>query len=139
MIDFELLDGAIEDARMGAHNMQHTQYAYICSTGMCLAGFIAVRAGAELPALPAVTAADGWWVRPDGSMGDQYDDDDDTVHVGEYAEVAVGLSVDQANAFFCGDNSLKHIRDMRNALHENPNANIAELKHKCTHTHYLND
>lgn len=137
MIDFDLLDAAIEDAARENSVIAHdqsvwlgvpdgTEHADVCGTAMCLAGFIAVRAGAAVP--PAQRAEDGEWDYPDWAVDEATGAyTPGAMHVSEFAEKRAGLSEGQADALFSGGNTLDQLRQMIAYLREHPDAVTVDL------------
>lgn len=74
---------------------------------MCLAGHVAVQAGAAQPSLEDVVNDIEWFVKPDGSLGSEYEyhDSGDVVRVNRWASDKLGLNVYEREYlfFFFGD------------------------------------
>lgn len=143
-IDFDLLDAAIEDAANEANGYKHNQGNWVsvvlsyedtesaCGTAMCLAGFAAMRAGAEVPQ-PQLYGFGGWYM-PDwtvntetGKLVSPLDFVSPSAHVSDFARDRLGLTGGQANALFDGTNTIDDLRAMRDHLRENPDAGHDEL------------
>jgi hypothetical protein len=135
-INFALLDGALADAAKEAGGVQHYQGDWICftdgkdvvesdtaptcGTAMCLAGFIAVRAGAKQPA-PVHAAGGGHWYFPDWDLDPETGEyDQDGTPVSEFAQERAGLTFTQACALWDGANTLADLRVMVTHLREHP-------------------
>ncbi|MFY1620068.1 hypothetical protein [Micromonospora sp. WMMD736] len=139
-INFDLLDAGIEDAATGAHGYEHDQSNWVavvspheepdhpCGTAMCLAGFVAIRAGAEVPK-PIYDYFMGAWDIPYWDVNPETGQLDSRhgVHVATFARKRLGISDDQADALFAGSNTLRVLRAMRDYLRDNPDATYAEL------------
>ncbi|MFC3504473.1 hypothetical protein ACFOOK_26375 [Micromonospora krabiensis] len=140
-INFDLLDAAIEDAANEAHGFKHRQGEWLdvvdpfadmdeptaCGTAMCLAGFAAVRAGAEIPK-PQWNSACQEWEMPYWDLDPETGRlDEDGVTVARFARERLGLDEDQADALFSGSNTLPDLRAMRDHLREYPDATYGDL------------
>lgn len=134
-INFELLDAGINDAATQAGGYQHRQDNYatpirngaeVCGTGLCLAGFIGVRLGAQLPPLlhewDGTPYYDEWTVNPHTGEYDQ-----NGVHIADFAANNLGVNHEQAEALFFGENSLDGLRRMRSILALSPTADFDDL------------
>lgn len=142
-IDFDLFDAAIEDAATEANGYKHQQANWAsvvnlyaddessCGTAMCLAGFAAVRCGAEVPR-PALDPngfwyVPNWWVNAaTGALSDE--DDPEAVHVSNFARIRLGLDWGQADELFSAANTLDQIRGLRNHLAKHPDAGRHQLE-----------
>jgi hypothetical protein len=138
-INFDVLEGAYADAKNEAHGFTHNQGDYaavvdgdsaptpdLCKTGLCLAGFIGVRAGAKLPPIIDHPSYRGgrrywhhkaWFVNPDTG---EYDENGE--HISAFAARQAGLSYSQSDALFGGGNTLEDIREMIDQLRVDPTA-----------------
>jgi hypothetical protein len=147
-INFDLLDAAIEDAAAGANGYAYDQSEYVtpvnrhaesaqaCGTALCLAGFAAVRAGAEVPTPyqhAGVWWSPPWYVDPETGELDHELDADNSVHVAVFAQQHLGLSLGQAQALFWAENTLADICRMRDHLRREPNARYEVLREHSRH------
>lgn len=141
-IDFDLLERAVDDAATGVGGVQHQQMDWIaplvgmerapeCNTGMCLAGFMATRAGAEQPVPHICECGCGEWEFPlwylDGQTGKLRKASAGGIHISQFAMERAGLAFDQADALFRGSNTITQIRAMVNHLREHPDASGGDL------------
>ncbi|MFC3504472.1 hypothetical protein ACFOOK_26370 [Micromonospora krabiensis] len=144
-INFDLLDAAIEDAANEDGDFQHYQgewatvmnpqagSAELCETGLCLAGFAAVREGATVPKPRRYSNESFWWIprwwvdEETGQTVTDGEDLDGTVHVSEFARQRLGLAEWQSKALFSSSNTLDDLRRMRDHLREHPNATYTDL------------
>ncbi|MFY1620067.1 hypothetical protein [Micromonospora sp. WMMD736] len=144
-INFDLLDAAIEDAANEDGDFLHHQgewatvmnpqagSAELCETGLCLAGFAAVRAGATVPKPRRYPSENFWWIprwwveEETGQTVTDGEDLDGAVHVSEFARRRLGLREWQSKALFKSSNTLDDLRAMRDHLREHPDANYTDL------------
>lgn len=140
-INFALLDQSIVDAAKQANGFQHYQGDWVsavnpeadtegaCGTALCLAGFAAVRAGAEIPK-PTRDYRGVWYFSPwrlDLTTGKLVEAEAGGKHVSEFASDRLGLTLGQAEALFASSNTLDELYAMRDHLRENPDADNDEL------------
>lgn len=142
-INFDLLDAAIDAAANEANGYKHHQVNWAslvnpyaidkneCGTGLCLAGFAAMLKGAEVPEPVLGDHCEwempGWWVNSGtGRLGDR--SAWDSVHVSTFASTALGLTESQADALFSSYNTIDGLREMRDYLLQNPDADAESLR-----------
>jgi hypothetical protein len=147
VINFDVLNGAIEDIEAAIAREKAmlasapTELGFVwdqsdwchenaCGTAMCLAGFMAVRLGAELPPLIEGTfKRHMWYVNPNGQWSDDIWADErlSTIPIGDWVTNEVGLTGHQTDALFNPLNSLTDIKVMRDALVANPSNTLEGL------------
>lgn len=88
-----------------------------CNTAFCFAGHAALKSG--FPAPPKESYSQ-WTAEIDGK----------TVHVDTYAASKLGITYDQADVLFSGENSLEDIETIVEAIIENPDISDGDLEEK---------
>lgn len=150
-VDLELLDAAL--AAIDADPQSWNQDYWRCSTGMCLAAHAATVAGAKWIAAPGgglqvPLPDDARQLLTAGVASECVLDpgfhgpvsrvrlgtvlaEHGVVHVADWTRARLGLSDAQADALFDGDNTREQLQAMRDALADDPDADLEAVRRRA--------
>lgn len=124
--DLGLLEGALIHIKEHPEewNQGYWGLTTMCGTTFCLAGHVAILAGAEAP--KNISTLDFWKVNPDGSLYLCGPDDwsSEAMHVSLYAREALGLTQEQAEALFNHSRTLEQLDILVARLKADPADNL---------------
>lgn len=126
--DLGLLEGALIHIKEHPEewNQGYWGRTTACGTTFCLAGHVAILAGAEAP--KNISTLDFWRVRPDGSFYSCCPESGsslNTLHVSDYATQALGLTKGQTTALFNHTRTLEQLDILVARLKADPEDNLS--------------